>query len=158
MQGLKIKSRGVFRLLPLFSSMFLVILFLDGCGKQPVEHQVVSPKNGAVRIPVSEVHDGKVHFFTYKKSGKRINFFIRTDGKDNLSACFDACFTCYKKKKGYRQQGTDLVCNECNLKFRLADEHWDTSQGCSPIQIKSRIEKGEIVIMTDDIEKGGRLF
>lgn len=158
MQGLEIKNRVVFRLIPLFSSMFLVILFLGGCGKQPVEHRVVSPRDGAIRVPVGEVHDGKVHFFTYKKSGKRINFFIRTDGKDNLSACFDACFTCYKHKKGYREEGTDLVCNECSMKFRLADEHWDNSRGCSPIALKSRIENNEVVIMTADLERGQKLF
>src|SRR5512139_2135388 len=102
MRGSKINTRGAFRLMPLFSSIFLVVLFLGGCGKQPAQHKVVTPSDGAIRIPIAEVHDGKVHLFTYKKSGKRINFFIRTDGKDNLSACFDACFTCYKHKKGYR--------------------------------------------------------
>jgi uncharacterized membrane protein len=158
MQRMKMKQRVVFSLLPLFSSVYLALFFLAACAKRPAEHQVVTPKNGAVRIAVSEVHDGKVHFFTYKKSGKRINFFIRTDGKDNLSACFDACFTCYKHKKGYRQEGTDLICNECNLKFRLAEEQWDTSHGCSPIQLRSRIENGEVVITNDDLEKGARLF
>ena len=158
MRGLEKKNRGVFRVLPLFPSMFLVILLLVSCGKQPVEHEVVTPKDGAIRVPAGEVHDGKVHFFTYKKSGKRINFFIRTDGKDNLSACFDACYTCYKHKKGYREEGTDLVCNECSLKFRLAEEHWDTSHACSPIQLRSRIEKGNVVIMAEDLERGGKLF
>lgn len=158
MQGLEIKNRGVFRLLPLFSFVFLVLLLSSGCGKQPAEHKVVTSKDGAIRVPVGEMHDGKVHLFTYKKSGKRINFFIRTDGKDNLSACFDACFTCYKHKKGYRQEGPDLVCNECSMKFRLADEHWDNSRGCSPITLKSRIENNEVVIMAEDLEKGGELF
>jgi uncharacterized membrane protein len=152
------KQRVVFRLLPLFFPVLFVLLLCGGCGKQPAEHKVVAPRDGAIRIPVNEVHDGKVHFFTYKKSGKRINFFIRTDGKDNLSSCFDACFTCFKHKKGYREEGTDLVCNECSLKFRLADERWDNSGGCSPIALKSRIEKNELVIMTADLEKGQKLF
>jgi uncharacterized membrane protein len=155
---MKMQHGAVLRLSPLSSLVLLVLLITGGCGKQPVEHNVVTPKNGAIRIPVSEVHDGKVHLFTYKKSGNRINFFIRTDGKDNLSACFDACFTCYKHKKGYRQEGTDLVCNECSMKFRLADEHWDNTQGCSPISLKSRIENNEVVIMADDLERGGKLF
>jgi uncharacterized membrane protein len=155
---MKMKQRVVFRLSALFSPAFFLLLLLVSCGKQPAEHKVVTPKDGAIRIPVSEVHDGKVHLFTYKKSGKRINFFIRTDGKDSLSACFDACFTCYKHKKGYRQEGTDLVCNECSMKFRLADEHWDNSRGCSPIALKSRIDNNEMVIMTEDLERGGKLF
>ncbi len=154
---MNVRKRVCFRLLPLFPAVFF-FLFLCGCGKQPAEHKVVTPRDGAIRIPVAEVHDGKVHFFTYKNSGKRINFFVRTDGKDNLSSCFDACFTCYKHKKGYREEGTNLVCNECGLKFRLADERWDNSGGCSPITLKSRIENNELVIMTEDLEKGRKLF
>lgn len=149
------KLRIAFRL---FSSLFFVLLFSGGCGKQPAEHEVVVPRDGAIRIPVGKVHDGKVHFFTYKKSGKRINFFIRTDGNDNLSSYFDACYTCYRHKKGYKEEGADLVCNECGLKFRLADERWDNSGGCSPILLTSRTEKDELVIMTGDLEKGQRLF
>jgi uncharacterized membrane protein len=151
-------NRSTGQLLWLFSSVLLILFMSGGCGKQPALHQIVTPKDGAIRIPVGEVHDGKVHFYTYKKSGTRINFLVRTDGNDNISACFDACFTCYKHKKGYKQEGTDLVCNECGMRFRLADEHWDNSQGCSPISIKSRIENNELVIMAGDLEKGQRLF
>ncbi len=155
------KQRVNFRLSALSFPIFFLLLLCGlcgGCGKQPAEHKVVTSKDGIIRIPVSEVHDGKVHFFTYKKSGNRINFLIRTDGKDNLSACFDACFTCYKHKKGYRQEGTDLVCNDCGMKFRLAEEDWDKTHSCSPINLKSRIENNEVVIMTSDLEKAEKLF
>ena len=140
--------------------LFIVVLLtpLAGCSGLPKEHQVISAGNGEIRLRVNEFRDGKAHFFTYKKSGKRINFFVRTDGLDNLSAYFDACFTCYKHKKGYHVEGTDLVCNECNLKFRLADEKWDNSKGCSPILLKSRIAGDDLIILTEDIEKGGKLF
>ncbi len=140
----------------------VVILFIlslsAGCSNLPAEHTVVDARNDEIRLPVKELRDGRVHFFTYKKDGKRINFFVRTDGRDNLSAYFDACYTCYKKKKGYREEGSDLVCNECNLKFKLAEEHWDTSHGCCPISIKSRMEDGELLISAKDLEKGEKLF
>ena len=118
---------------------------------------MIKAGQGEIKIPVNEVDDGKVHFYTYKASGKHINFFVRTDGAGKLSTYFDACYTCYKHKKGYRCEGTDLVCNECNLRFRLAEEKW-VHEGCSPIVLTSRIEEGNIIIRTDDIEKGGRLF
>ena len=139
--------------------IFLCILFaFTGCSNLPAEHTVVSVRSGEVRLPIKDFSDGKVHFFTYKKDGKRINFFVRTDGKDKLSAYFDACYTCYKYKKGYREEGSDLVCNECNLKFRLAEEHWDTSHGCCPIAVKSRTDGTELVIASKDLEKGEKLF
>ena len=138
--------------------IFYIAFFLQGCGKLPAEHKIIKSEEGEIRIDLSEIRDGRAHFFTYKKSGKRINFLVKTDGKENLSAYFDACFTCYKYKKGYRVEGTDLVCNECNLRFRLADERWDNSKGCSPILIKSRMDKDSFIIKADDIEKGGKLF
>lgn len=142
----------------LFSLLLLMVVFSYACVRLPVEHTGVTAIDGEIRVPVNEINDGKVHFFTYKKSGKRINFLVRTDGKGDISAYFDACFTCYKHKKGYRAEGTDLICNECGMKFRLADERWDNSQGCSPILLKSRIEKGGLIIMSEDAAKGGRLF
>ena len=146
------KESGLFSLL-----LIGLCLYVPGCSKLPAEHTVIKAEKGELRIPVSEVSDGKVHFYTYKASGKRINFFVRTDGAGNLSTYFDACFTCYKHKKGYRCEGTDLVCNECNLRFRLAEEKW-VHEGCSPITLTSRTEGGNIVVRTDDIEKGGMLF
>jgi uncharacterized membrane protein len=134
-----------------------VSLSFLGCSNLPAEHTVIKAAQGEVKIPLKDVNDGKVHFYTYKASGKRINFFVRTDGAGKLSTYFDACYTCYKHKKGYRCEGTDIVCNECNLRFKLAEEKW-VHEGCSPINLTSRREGENIIIRTDDIEKGGRLF
>lgn len=136
----------------------VLALFFTGCSKLPAEHPRVTAKEGFIKIPVSETNDGKVHFYTYKKSGKRINFFVRTDGRGVLSASYDACFTCYKHKKGYRVEGADLVCNECSMKFKIADERWDNSQGCSPILLKSKVDKDYLTIKAEDIERGSKLF
>jgi len=147
--------------LPGYFLFFIIItcfsIQLSGCSKLPVEHETVTPSDGKIILSVNKVNDGKVHFFTYKKSGKRINFFVRTDGKGNLSAYFDACYTCYKNKKGYRVEGTDLICNECNLKFRLADEIWE-NKDCCPIMLRSQLENKDLIIETSSLEKGARLF
>lgn len=144
-------------LFPAYLLLFFSLTFC-GCSKRPPEYQLITSKDGEINIPVNKVNDGKVYFFTYKKSGKRINFFVRTDGTGKLSTYFDACFTCYKHKKGYRPEGTVIVCNECSMRFRLADEKFDNSQGCSPISLFSHIDKENIIIKTYDIEKGGKLF
>lgn len=141
-----------------FLPAVLLLFVVSGCSSLPAEYKTVRAGNGEIRIPVSEVNDGKVHFYTYKKSGKRINFFVRTDGKGGLSAYFDCCFTCHKHKKGYREEGTEIVCNECSMRFRLADEKWDNKDGCSPIFLKSTIADGFISIRTENIEKGAKLF
>ncbi|MBI5633580.1 MAG: DUF2318 domain-containing protein [Nitrospirae bacterium] len=135
-----------------------LLLLLTACSKKPNLYQEVQARENRIVIPLSEVSDGKVHFYTYRKSGKHINFFIRTDGKGTVSSYYDACFTCYKKLKGYRQEGSDLVCNECNMKFGIAEEKWDEKDGCNPINLKSAIENNSLVIETAVIEKGAKLF
>lgn len=140
--------------------LFLVSFSLTffGCSNLPPEHQLITAKDGKIKIPVNKVNDGNVHFFTYKKSFKRINFFVRTDGEGELSTYFDTCFTCYKYKKGYKQEGPDIICIECNMKFSLADKIFDNSEGCSPIKLFSLIDNENIIIRTSDIEKGSKLF
>ena len=141
-----------FLLLPVCFSVYLF-----ACSKSPAEHELVTPSDGKIILPVALFSDGKVHFFTYKRSGKLVNFFVRTDGKGNLSTYFDACYTCYKKKKGYREEGDEIICNECDLKFRLADEIWE-NKDCSPIMFRSQIENNRLIIETATLEKGVRLF
>lgn len=135
-----------------------LLLLLTGCGKQPALYQNAPVQDNRIVIPLNDVKDGRAHFYTYRKSGKNVNFFIRTDGKGTVSSYYDACFTCYKKKKGYRQEGSDLICSECGMKFGLAEEKWLEKDGCDPINLKSTIEGNNIVIDTAVINKGAKLF
>ncbi len=139
-------------------ALFAAPAVLSGCSKLPSEHTVVTTQNGVIQLPLNTVNDGKVHFYTYRKNGKRINFLVRTDRNNSLTVHFDACFTCSKSKKGYRVEGADLVCNECNLRFPIAEEHWDNSMGCSPVLLKSTADNEYLRIVTADIEKGAKLF
>lgn len=136
---------------------FLLPMF--ACSKLPAEHKVVEAQNDQIRIPLREINDGGAHFFTYKGWGKRVNFLVRTDREGTLRTHFDACYACYKKKKGYRVEGTDLVCNECNERYNLTEEVWKrVGMGCSPIPFKSSITDNELIINLKDIKKGERLF
>jgi len=139
-------------------SFALTILILVSCTNQAPQYPVVHADNGIVEIPVREVNDGRVHFFSYKSGGKNINFFIRMDGAEKLHACFDACYTCYNKKKGYRVEGTDLICKECNTKFRLADETWKDVGGCAPIGLPMEIQGNFILLKATDLSRGEKLF
>lgn len=150
-------TRSTTRIVLLLACL-LTALCSAGCSRLPAEHRILSAANGELRLPLNEVSDGKVHFYTYKKSGKRINFLVRTDGTGELSAYFDACFTCYKHKKGYRDEGTDIICNECSMRFPLADKKWDNTNGCSPILLKSTLRDGFIVLKAEDLERGLKLF
>ncbi|GAB4489164.1 MAG: hypothetical protein OHK006_20540 [Thermodesulfovibrionales bacterium] len=135
------------------------LLFIAcACGAKPADYPHPKAEGGKVIIPLSEVADGKAHFYTYRAGGKQVNFFVRTADDGTVSAHFDACFTCYKKKKGYRLEDDNLVCNECAMTFPLGAKEWDSSQGCSPILLKSKIEENRLVIETELLDKGARLF
>jgi uncharacterized membrane protein len=134
------------------------VLLFTGCGRKLSQYRQAPVQGNRIVIPLDEVRDGKAHFYTYVRGGGQINFFVRTDAKGAASSYFDACYTCYKQKKGYRQQGPDLVCNECDMKFGLAAETWEDKGGCDPILLASTIEDNNLIIDTRVIEKGVKLF
>lgn len=139
-----------------FSAVIFLVLF--ACSAQEAKYPVLKADGSAVKIPLKDVNDGRVHYFSFKSSGKYINFFVRMDGAGKLHTCFDGCFTCYKNKKGYRTEGTDIVCNECETKFRLADEVWKDVGGCAPITLQSTIQGDVLKINAADLGRGEKLF
>jgi uncharacterized membrane protein len=141
-----------------FLAVICCVLLFAGCGRKLSHYREAPVRGDRIVIPLDEVSDGKAHFYTYARGGRQINFFVRTDAKGTVSAYFDACYTCYKQKKGYRQEGPDLVCNECDMKFGLAEEKWQDKSGCDPILLKSTIHGSNLIIDTRVIEKGVKLF
>ena len=140
------------------SLLFCCLVMFSGCAKQPAQYQEAPVQGSRISIPISQVNDGNAHFYSYRKSGRHINFFVRSDSKGAVSAYFDACYTCYKKKKGYRQEGENLICNECSMKFGLSEETWSERDGCDPIPLNSAREDNRLLIDTTVIEKGAKLF
>ena len=74
-----------------------------------------------------------------------------------IRAAFNACDVCYLDKKGYRQEGDDMVCNNCGQRFpsELINE---VRGGCNPSPLVRTIEGDEVVIRVDDILSGARYF
>ena len=136
----------------------ILVLFLSGCSKQAPEHTIVHADGDVVKIPVSEVNDGSVHFYTYKFEKKNINFLVRTDGKGKLHTHFDACYSCFQYKEGYREEKPYIVCIACTLKYHLDEEIWDFIGPCAPITLKSVIKDDFIVIELTRLKRGKKLF
>jgi uncharacterized membrane protein len=136
----------------------LIILALCSCSSQAPKYPVLKADGGIVKIPVKAVSDGRAHFYSFQSSGKIINFIVRTDDAGVLHSCFDACYTCYKFKKGYRVDGQDIVCNECGTKFRLTDKEFKDVGACAPITLPGKIQGDFFVISASDLSRGERLF
>ena len=114
--------------------------------------------DNSLYIPLSKVDDGIAHFYTYESAaGKTIRFFVLKSSDGVIRAAFDACDICFEAKKGYRQEGDYMVCNNCGMKFPSAKIN-EESGGCNPSPLKREVEGDNIVILKEEIEKGVRFF
>ena len=136
----------------------LVLLATVACSQAPPLHHVVEVDADAVRIPLQEVSDGNVHFFTLIHRGKNVNFLVRTDGLGAQHTHLDACYACYQYKRGFVVEDSALVCIACRLEYRLEDEVWDYIGACAPISIHSSLEADELVIEESILERAARYF
>ena len=74
-----------------------------------------------------------------------------------VRAAFDACDVCYAAKKGYRQEGNFMVCNNCGQKF-ISTRINEVRGGCNPAPLERKIVGDKLVIATADILTGARYF
>lgn len=127
---------------------------IPGFGK----YQKVKPVNGLVSIPVVKVNDGKAHFFRLSDGGRDLNFFVVKSSDGVYHTAFDACDVCYKEKKGYVQQGDQMLCKNCNQKFAVQKIGPSSAGGCNPAYLPSKIYGNSITISVADLKTGSRFF
>lgn len=134
----------------LFAAFVAVAVFSGGGFK------TVTAEAGVVRLPLGDVDDGQAHFYTYE-GRKPINFFVLRSSDGVIRAAFDACDVCFKEKKGYRQEGDLMVCNNCGQKFPSVKIN-EIKGGCNPAPLDRAIQGGFLVLRASDIESGGFYF
>ncbi|MEJ2313219.1 MAG: DUF2318 domain-containing protein [Nitrospirota bacterium] len=117
----------------------------------------VSAEAGVVKIPVSEVNDGMAHFYTFKGGGKDVNFFVLRSSDGVIRAAFDACDVCYREKKGYRQVGDLMVCNNCGQQFPSVKIN-EIRGGCNPAPLVRQVDGDYLVLNASDIAGGAFYF
>lgn len=111
-----------------------------------------------IQIPLSDVSSGQARFYQYKaSSGKPLRFFVIKSSDGVYRAAADACVVCYREKKGYRQQGDDMVCNNCRKHFPSAYVN-EVTGGCNPDGIPRTIQGDKLLIATADLEARTELF
>ena len=123
---------------------------------------VVSPTDNAperqVVIPVADLQDGKAKFFDYTTTDKRqMRFFAIRSSDGVYRAALDACDVCYREKKGYTQDGDDMVCKKCGQRFHSALVN-DVTGGCNPVAIARNVVGDKLVIKTSELESRKAFF
>ncbi len=130
-------------------------IIFGGGGTSPFE--VVTAQAGEVRLPVAAISDGNAHYFTYKGSARDVNFFVLRSSDGVIRAAFDACDVCYREKKGYRQVGDLMVCNNCGQQFPSVKVNV-LRGGCNPAPLERQIQGDYLVLKASDIETGTFYF
>ena len=120
--------------------------------------EVVSAgQDGTIKFPSADFSDGKAKFYRFKGQSGPIDFFVVRSHDGEIRSAFDTCDVCYKALKGYRQEGDDMVCNNCDQRFKT-DMINVVKGGCNPAPLK-RHQAGEaVVIAANDIEAGAWYF
>lgn len=110
---------------------------------------------GEVRIPLFEI-TREAKWMDYNANGIIIKYFVVKADDESIKTAFDACDVCYKAKKGYRQEGSYMKCNNCGKTFLINNLGTENKNpgGCWPGYLPSSVEGDELVIKKVDLEKG----
>jgi uncharacterized membrane protein len=112
---------------------------------------------GDVKIAMADVNDGKAHFYSYDAGGVEVKYFVLKSSDGKVRAAFDACDVCFAQKKGYHQEGDEMVCNNCGRRFPSTKINV-LEGGCNPSPL-DRIVKGDtLVLKTADVQAGVQYF
>lgn len=120
-------------------------------------YPLVEAVNGVVRLPLSTFDDGKAYYYTYMHNGRPIEFFILQSADGVVRAAFNACDVCYPFKKGYHQEGDEVVCNNCGRRFP-SNQINVLQGGCNPSPLNRSVDGDTLIIQASDIAAGLRYF
>jgi len=119
---------------------------------------VAATPDGEVRFEAAQFDDGQARFFEYVgAAGRQIRFFVLRSGDGVIRAAFDTCDVCYRARKGYRQEGDVMVCNNCGQTFRSVDVNV-LQGGCNPVPLERAVGNGLVVLTAAAIESGAAYF
>jgi uncharacterized membrane protein len=139
--------------------VIVVIFFLFRGGS--TTGNVISGTDDAnvVKIPLSEVSE-KAVWYTYNSGGVKIKYFAVKAKDGSVKTAFDACDVCYRSKRGYRQQGDDMICNNCGNYYPISGLGTKNLKGggCWPGYLPSSVEGDYLVMKKTDLEAGKYRF
>ena len=110
-----------------------------------------------VKIPLKSLDSGKALFLTFESDGRQLYYFALKSRDGAYRAALDACDVCFRTNRGYRQEGEQMVCNNCGQKF-ACDKIGEVKGGCNPHPLARGIEGQYLVIKKADIAAGKEYF
>jgi high-affinity iron transporter len=108
----------------------------------PSPARALVAQDDQVRIPLGDLQDGSVHFYTADLNDSVIRFLVIHQTNGNYATALDACQIC--GTAGYKEEGQNVVCRNCGATIYLPSV--GETGGCNPIPVKSRVEAGEVIV------------
>ena len=120
-------------------------------GAEPVSDQVIIPLENVGTV---------AKFYEFESGGKTIRFFAVEASDGSIKTAFDACDVCFSSQKGYRQEGTNMVCNNCGNKYPISGLGTENRNpgGCWPSFLPSTVSGENLLIEKTGLEKGAVMF
>jgi high-affinity iron transporter len=108
----------------------------------PSPAKMLIARDGRVRIPLAELTDTSLHFYTADVNNTVIRFLVIHKTSGDYATALDACQIC--GPAGYRQEGQNVICRNCGAVIYIPSV--GDRGGCNPIPVKSKVEGGEVII------------
>jgi len=122
-----------------------------------VDAQIIDAGD-SYKIALNEI--GKdAQWFTHNSNGVNVKYFVVRDKDGNVKTAYDACDVCYRSKKGYRQEGEDMICNNCGNHYPVSGIGTQNLKGgCWPSYLKNSNDGEYLVITKAALDAGKSRF
>lgn len=147
-------------LMIVMGALFIIGVFFIMRSPSNTTGEVIGIDEGEyVKIPLSEI-SSTAQFQEYNSNGANIEFFVVKAKDGSIKTAFNACDVCYRSRKGYRQQGDDMICNNCGNYYPISGLGTKNLKGggCWPGYLPSKIEGDNLIIKKSDLESGKYRF
>lgn len=130
----------------------LFFIFGNNPAGNTVKAQGLVEDGENVKIAANEISKN-ANWYEYQG----VKFFAVKSGSD-IKTAFDACDIC-GGSKGYRQEGNDMVCNNCGNHYPISGIGTaNLKGGCWPGYLPREVKDGYVVIKKSDLESGTYRF
>ena len=142
--------------------VFLAVVLLLGCtqsgSRTAAPSQEVESVPDSVWISLSDITE-QAGYYEYDSGGVKVRYIAVKGSDGEVRTAFDACEVCYQARKGYSQEGSDLVCNNCGLRFQIDGLGTkNQGRGCWPGYLPHEVKEGKVYIKKADLDAGKYLF
>lgn len=166
-------GRGHRRIRPSLATMaiaaaaaLLLIAFVTVCVRSisfggPAEPQLSTADTvpaGDVVLSVSMFADGRTHFYrSTTTTGHDTRFFVIKTPDGVVRTAFDACDSCFRAWRGFRQVGDRMICNACD-RATLSQLVNVLHGECHPAPLEHILNGDRVLIRAAARESGDRYF